>query len=149
MHTMGGYLTHVTYTHKYVFDLHPDTDVYWCTADVGWVTGHSYIVYGPLSNGATQVMYEGVPNFPGNDRLWEIVERYGVTKFYTAPTAIRTFMKWGADEPAKHDLSSLHAARIGGRADQPRGVDVVPRAHRRRAAARSSTRGGRPRPAGS
>ena len=107
MHTMGGYLTHVTYTHKYVFDIHPDTDVYWCTADVGWVTGHSYIVYGPLSNGATQVMYEGVPNFPANDRLWEIVERYGVTKFYTAPTAIRTFMKWGADEPAKHDLSSL------------------------------------------
>ena len=107
MHTMGGYLTHVTYTHKYVFDLHPDTDVYWCTADVGWVTGHSYIVYGPLANGATQVMYEGVPNYPANDRLWEIVERYGVTKFYTAPTAIRTFMKWGADEPAKHDLSSL------------------------------------------
>jgi acetyl-CoA synthetase len=107
MHTMGGYLTHVTYTHKYVFDLHPDTDVYWCTADVGWVTGHSYIVYGPLSNGATQVMYEGVPNFPGNDRFWEIIEKYAVTKFYTAPTAIRTFMKWGDDEPAKHDLSSL------------------------------------------
>jgi acetyl-CoA synthetase len=107
MHTMGGYLTHVTYTHKYVFDLHPDTDVYWCTADVGWVTGHSYIVYGPLSNGATQVMYEGVPNFPGNDRFWEIVEKYAVTKFYTAPTAIRTFMKWGDHEPAKHDLSSL------------------------------------------
>jgi acetyl-CoA synthetase len=107
MHTMGGYLTHVTYTHRYVFDLHPDSDVYWCTADVGWVTGHSYIVYGPLSNGATQVMYEGVPNYPGNDRFWEIIEKYGVTKFYTAPTAIRTFMKWGADEPAKHDLSSL------------------------------------------
>jgi acetyl-CoA synthetase len=107
MHTMGGYLTHVTYTHKYVFDLHPDADVYWCTADVGWVTGHSYIVYGPLSNGATQVMYEGVPNFPGNDRFWEIVEKYAVTKFYTAPTAIRTFMKWGDHEPAKHDLSSL------------------------------------------
>jgi acetyl-CoA synthetase len=107
MHTMGGYLTHVTYTHRYVFDIHPDTDVFWCTADVGWVTGHSYIVYGPLANGATQVMYEGVPNFPGNDRLWDIVERYKVTKFYTAPTAIRTFMKWGAHEPAKHDLSSL------------------------------------------
>ncbi|MCU0260044.1 MAG: acetate--CoA ligase [Ilumatobacteraceae bacterium] len=107
MHTSGGYLTHVTYTHKYVFDLHPETDVYWCTADVGWVTGHSYIVYGPLSNGATQVMYEGVPNFPGNDRFWEIVEKYGVTILYTAPTAIRTFMKWGAEEPAKHDLSSL------------------------------------------
>ena len=107
MHTMGGYLTHVTYTHKYVFDLHPETDVYWCTADVGWITGHSYIVYGPLSNGCTQVMYEGVPNYPGNDRFWDIIERYEVTKFYTAPTAIRTFMKWGAEEPAKHDLSSL------------------------------------------
>jgi acetyl-CoA synthetase len=107
MHTTGGYLTHVAFTHKYVFDLHADTDVYWCTADVGWVTGHSYIVYGPLANGATSVMYEGVPNYPGNDRLWAIVEKYKVTKFYTAPTAIRTFMKWGAQEPAKHDLSSL------------------------------------------
>ncbi|MCB0983195.1 MAG: acetate--CoA ligase, partial [Ilumatobacter sp.] len=106
MHTSGGYLTHVAFTHKYVFDLQPD-DVYWCTADVGWITGHSYIVYGPLANGATQVMYEGVPNYPGNDRFWAIIEKYGVTKFYTAPTAIRTFMKWGADEPAKHDLSSL------------------------------------------
>ena len=107
MHTTGGYLTHTTYTHKYVFDLNPETDIFWCTADVGWITGHSYIVYGPLSNGATQVMYEGVPNFPGNDRLWEIIDQYKVTIFYTAPTAIRTFMKWGADEPAKHDLSSL------------------------------------------
>ncbi|MBM3729292.1 MAG: acetate--CoA ligase [Actinobacteria bacterium] len=116
MHTTGGYLTHVTYTHKYVFDLHPDSDVYWCTADVGWVTGHSYIVYGPLSNGATQVIYEGVPNFPGNDRLWSIVEKYGVTIFYTAPTAIRTFMKWGTQEPAKHDLSSL---RVIGSVGEP------------------------------
>ena len=107
MHTTGGYLTHVTYTHKYVFDLKPETDVYWCTADVGWITGHSYIVYGPLSNGATQVIYEGVPNHPANDRMWEIVEKYKVTIFYTAPTAIRTFMKWGVEEPAKHDLSSL------------------------------------------
>ena len=107
MHTSGGYLTHVAFTHKFVFDLHPETDVFWCTADVGWVTGHSYIVYGPLANGATSVMYEGVPNFPGNDRLWSIIEKYKVTKFYTAPTAIRTFMKWGAAEPAKHDLSSL------------------------------------------
>ena len=106
MHTSGGYLTQVAFTHKYVFDLHDD-DVYWCTADVGWITGHSYIVYGPLANGATQVMYEGVPNFPGNDRFWEIIESYRVTKFYTAPTAIRTFMKWGIEEPAKHDLSSL------------------------------------------
>ena len=107
MHTTGGYLTHVAYTHKYVFDLHPEDDVYWCTADVGWVTGHSYIVYGPLANGATQVMYEGVPNFPANDRIWSIVEKYKVTIFYTAPTAIRTYMKWGVEEPAKHDLSSL------------------------------------------
>jgi len=106
MHTSGGYLTQVAFTHKYVFDLHDD-DVYWCTADVGWITGHSYIVYGPLANGATQVMYEGVPNYPGNDRLWSIIAKYGVTKFYTAPTAIRTFMKWGVEEPAKHDLSSL------------------------------------------
>ncbi len=107
MHTTGGYLTHVTYTHKYVFDLNPEKDIYWCTADVGWITGHSYIVYGPLSNGATQVMYEGVPNYPGNDRMWSIIEKYKVTIFYTAPTAIRTFMKWGVEEPAKHDLSSL------------------------------------------
>ena len=107
MHTTGGYLTHVAYTFKYVFDHKPDSDVYWCTADVGWVTGHSYIVYGPLANGATQVMYEGVPNFPANDRVWSIIEKYGVTIFYTAPTAIRTYMKWGVQEPAKHDLSSL------------------------------------------
>ncbi len=107
MHTSGGYLTQTAFTHKYVFDLHPETDVYWCTADVGWITGHSYIVYGPLANGATQVMYEGVPNFPGNDRMWSIVEKYGVTILYTAPTAIRTFMKWGIEEPRKHDLSSL------------------------------------------
>ena len=107
MHTTGGYLTHVTYTHKYVFDLKPDKDIFWCTADVGWITGHSYIVYGPLSNGATQVMYEGVPNYPANDRMWEIIEKYKVTIFYTAPTAIRTYMKWGVEEPAKHDLSSL------------------------------------------
>ena len=107
MHSTGGYMTQTTFTHRYVFDLHPDTDVYWCTADVGWVTGHSYIVYGPMSNGATQVMYEGVPNHPGNDRFWEIVEKYKVTILYTAPTAIRTFMKWGPEEPAKHDLSSL------------------------------------------
>lgn len=107
MHTSGGYLTHVTTTFKYVFDHQPERDVYWCTADVGWVTGHSYIVYGPLANGASQVMYEGVPNFPANDRVWSLVEKYKVTTFYTAPTAIRTYMKWGTQEPAKHDLSSL------------------------------------------
>ncbi|MBI2710415.1 MAG: acetate--CoA ligase [Actinobacteria bacterium] len=107
MHTTGGYLTQVAFTHRYVFDLHPDTDVYWCAADIGWVTGHSYIVYGPLANGATSVMYEGTPDTPSRDRWWQIIERYGVTKLYTAPTAIRTFMKWGADLPAGRDLSSL------------------------------------------
>jgi acetyl-CoA synthetase len=107
MHTTGGYLTQVAFTHRYVFDLHPETDVYWCAADIGWVTGHSYIVYGPLANGATSVMYEGTPDHPGRDRFWDIVERYGVTILYTAPTAIRTFMKWGVQEPQRHDLSSL------------------------------------------
>ena len=107
MHTTAGYLTHVTTTFKYAFDHKPDTDVFWCTADVGWVTGHSYIVYGPLANCATQIMYEGVPNFPANDRIWQIIEKYKATIFYTAPTAIRTYMKWGAQEPQKHDLSSL------------------------------------------
>ncbi|MGQ0826161.1 MAG: acetate--CoA ligase [Actinomycetota bacterium] len=107
MHTTGGYLTQCAYTHRDVFDLQPDTDVYWCTADVGWVTGHSYIVYGPLANRATSVMFEGTPDYPSKDRFWSIVEKYNVTLFYTAPTAIRTFMKWGDDLPAAHDLSSL------------------------------------------
>jgi acetyl-CoA synthetase len=107
MHTTGGYLTQAAYTHKHVFDLQPDTDVYWCTADVGWVTGHSYIVYGPLANRATSVLYEGTPNYPDNDRFWAIVDKYKVTLFYTAPTAIRTFMKWGDEFPSRHDLSSL------------------------------------------
>jgi acetyl-CoA synthetase len=107
MHTTGGYLTQVAFTHKYVFDLHPDTDVYWCAADIGWVTGHSYIVYGPLANGATSVMYEGTPDFPDKDRWWSIIEKYGVTILYTAPTAIRTFMKWGTQFPEAHDMSSL------------------------------------------
>jgi acetyl-CoA synthetase len=106
-HTTGGYLTQVAYTHKYVFDLKPDTDVYWCTADVGWVTGHSYIVYGPLANRATQVMYEGTPDTPHRGRLWDIVGKYWVTVFYTAPTLIRTMMKWGSDIPAGYDLSCL------------------------------------------
>ena len=107
MHTTGGYLTQVAFTHKYVFDLHPDTDVYWCAADIGWVTGHSYIVYGPLANGATSVMYEGTPNFPSEDRHWQIIEKYGVSQYYTAPTLIRTFMKWGAEHLEGKDLSSL------------------------------------------
>jgi acetyl-CoA synthetase len=107
MHTTGGYLTHVSSTHRAVFDLHPETDVYWCAADIGWVTGHSYIVYGPLANGATSVLYEGTPDFPGRDRWWSLIERYKVTILYAAPTAIRTFMKWGTEYPAAHDLTSL------------------------------------------
>ncbi|MBW3576644.1 MAG: acetate--CoA ligase [Actinobacteria bacterium] len=116
MHTTGGYLTHCAYTHRYVFDLDRERDVYWCTADIGWVTGHSYIVYGPLANGCTSVMYEGAPNHPDAERLWELVERYGVTIFYTAPTAIRAFMKWGDEHPQRHDLSSL---RVLGTVGEP------------------------------
>jgi len=128
MHTTGGYLTQVAFTQKYVFDLQPDTDVFWCGADIGWVTGHSYIVYGPLTLGVTQVMYEGTPDTPreqdrsgdrsewNKDRLWDIIERYGVTQLYTAPTAIRTFMRWGGEWPARHDLSSL---RVLGTVGEP------------------------------
>jgi acetyl-CoA synthetase len=116
MHTTGGYLTQAALTHAWVFDLRPETDVYWCAADAGWITGHSYIVYGPLANGATQVMYEGTPDTPDKDRLWRIVERYGVTQLYTAPTAIRMFMKWGDEFPARCDLSSL---RILGSVGEP------------------------------
>jgi acetyl-CoA synthetase len=107
LHTTGGYLTGVTATHKYIFDVKPDEDTYWCAADVGWVTGHSYIVYAPLCNGATSVMWEGAPDYPEKDVWWEIAERFKVTILYCAPTAIRAFMKWGAELPAKHDLSSL------------------------------------------
>jgi acetyl-CoA synthetase len=107
LHTTGGYLTQVAYSHRLVFDLKPESDVYWCSADVGWITGHSYIVYGPLANGCTSVMYEGAPDYPHKGIWWELVERYGVTLFYTAPTAIRACIKWGTEFPAKHDLSSL------------------------------------------
>ncbi len=107
LHTTGGYLTWVSWTHKYVFDLKPEEDVFWCSADVGWVTGHSYIVYGPLLNGATSVMYEGAPDYPDKDIWWELCARYRVTIFYTAPTAIRACMKWGSGYPARHDLSAL------------------------------------------
>jgi acetyl-CoA synthetase len=128
MHTTGGYLAQAAWTHREVFDLKADRDVYWCAADVGWVTGHSYIVYGPLANGATSVMYEGTPDTPREsersgdpstwpkDRFWDLIERYGVTQLYTAPTAIRTFMKWGDAEPARHDLSSL---RVLGSVGEP------------------------------
>jgi acetyl-CoA synthetase len=107
MHTTGGYLTQVAWTHRNVFDIRPDDDVYWCAADCGWVTGHSYIVYGPLANRTTGVLYEGAPDFPDKDRLWSIIEKYEVTILYTAPTAIRSFMKWGTEFPERHDLSSL------------------------------------------
>ena len=147
LHTTGGYLVGTSYTHWAVFDLKADTDVYWCTADVGWVTGHSYMVYGPLSNAVTQVVYEGTPDSPHKGRWWEIIQKYGVTIFYTAPTAIRTFMKWGSDIPEKFDLSSI---RVLGSVGEP----INPEAYvwyretiggdRR---CRSSTPGGRPRPA--
>ncbi len=116
LHTSGGYLTQASYTHSAVFDLKPETDVYWCTADIGWVTGHSYIVYGPLSNGATQVIYEGTPDTPHKGRWWEIVQKHKVSILYTAPTAIRTFMKWGKEIPEQYDLSSL---RVLGSVGEP------------------------------
>lgn len=116
LHTTGGYLTQTAYTHKNVFDLKPETDVYWCTADVGWVTGHSYVVYGPLVNGATQVLYEGTPDSPHRGRWWELIEKYKVSILYTAPTAIRTCMKWGDDIPGGFDLSSL---RVLGSVGEP------------------------------
>ncbi len=116
MHTTGGYLTGATTTHYYVFDLKADSDVWWCAADVGWVTGHTYIVYGPLANQATSVMYEGTPDYPDKDRLWSIIEKYQVTQLYTAPTAIRAFMKWGDEYPRRHDLSSL---RLKGTVGEP------------------------------
>ncbi|MCM0639981.1 acetate--CoA ligase [Cellulomonas wangsupingiae] len=115
-HTTGGYLTQAAYTHLNVFDLKPETDVYWCTADIGWVTGHTYVVYGPLINGATQVIYEGTPDTPHRGRWWEIVQKYGVTILYTAPTAIRTCMKWGEEIPGQFDLSSL---RVLGSVGEP------------------------------
>ena len=116
LHTSGGYLTQAAYTHKNVFDLHAETDVYWCTADVGWITGHSYVVYGPLANGATQVIYEGTPDSPHAGRWWEIIEKYGVSIFYTAPTAIRSFMKQGREIPDKFNLKSL---RVLGSVGEP------------------------------
>ena len=106
VHTSAGYLVGVSTTHRYVFDI-KDEDVFWCTADIGWVTGHSYIVYGPLANGATSLMYEGTPDYPDRDRFWSVIDKYGVNIFYTAPTAIRTFMRWGTELPAKHSLSTL------------------------------------------
>jgi len=119
VHTTGGYLTQVAATHKMAFDL-KESDVFWCAADIGWVTGHSYIVYGPLANGATSIMYEGAPDYPAKDRWWQLVERYKATILYTAPTVIRSFMKWGDDLPAKHDLSSLRLLGSVGEPINPR-----------------------------
>lgn len=119
LHTTGGYLTQAAYTHYNVFDLKADTDVYWCTADIGWVTGHTYVVYGPLLNGATQVIYEGTPDTPHQGRWWEIIEKYKVSLFYTAPTAIRTCMKWGEEIPATYDLSSLRVLGSVGESINP------------------------------
>jgi acetyl-CoA synthetase len=116
LHTSGGYLTQAAFTHFNVFDLKPDKDIYWCTADVGWITGHSYVVYGPLANRATQLMFEGTPDTPHKGRFWELIQKYKVTILYTAPTAIRTFMKWGDDIPAKFDMSSL---RVLGSVGEP------------------------------
>jgi acetyl-CoA synthetase len=116
LHTSGGYLTQTAFTHRNVFDLHPETDVYWCTADVGWITGHSYVVYGPLANGATQVLYEGTPDAPHPGRWWEVIQKYGVSIFYTAPTAIRSFMKLGREIPDAFDLSSI---RVLGSVGEP------------------------------
>jgi acetyl-CoA synthetase len=119
-HTTGGYLTGVAATHRMVFDLRPEQDVYWSTADVGWITGHSFIVYGPLANGCTSVMFEGAPDYPAKDIWWELIEHYGVTIFYTAPTAIRACMKWGVQHPNKHDLSALRLLGSVGEPINPR-----------------------------
>ena len=148
LHTTGGYLVYVAMTHQYVFDYH-DGDIYWCTADVGWVTGHSYIVYGPLANGATTLMFEGVPNYPDAVRFWQVIDKHKVNIFYTAPTAIRALMREG-EELRQGDQPQVAApARLGRRADQSRGLALVLQRRRRRRAARSSTPGGRPRPAAS
>ena len=146
VHTTGGYLVGTYATTKWVFDLKED-DVYWCTADIGWVTGHSYVVYGPLANGATVVMYEGAPDWPQKDRFWEIVERYGVTIFYTAPTAIRAFMRWGTRVAGRSATCRACGCsdRSASRSIPKRGSGTT--ATSAASAARSSTPGGRPRPA--
>ena len=132
VHTSGGYLTGVMATHNLVFDIKPDKDVYWCSADIGWVTGHSYIVYGPLANGCTSILYEGAPDYPDKDRWWDIAERYKCTIFYTAPTAVRACIKWGREYPDKPRPLVAAAAGQRGRADQPARVALVPRGDRRR-----------------
>ena len=146
LHTSGGYLVFASMTHQYVFDYH-DGDIYWCTADVGWVTGHSYILYGPLANGATTLMFEGVPNYPDNSRFWNVIDKHKVNIFYTAPTAIRALMQAGDEPVKKTSRKSSSLARQRRRADQSGSLGMVSPRGRRRSAARSSTPGGRPRPA--
>ncbi len=148
VHTTGGYLVHTYITSKWVFDL-KDDDTYFCTADIGWVTGHSYVVYGLLANGATTVMYEGAPNWPEPDRFWQIIDKYGVSIFYTAPTAIRAFMKWGSEWPRKHRLDQPAPARHASASRSTPRPGCGTSARSARTAARSSTPGGRPRPAAS
>jgi acetyl-CoA synthetase len=147
LHTTGGYLVYASMTHEYVFDYH-DGDIYWCTADVGWVTGHSYIVYGPLANGATTLMFEGVPNYPSPSRFWDVVDKHKVNIFYTAPTAIRALMGAG-DGHVKADLAQIAATlgRSASRSTRKPGSGITMSSARR--SARSSTPGGRPRPAAS
>ena len=148
LHTTGGYLVYASMTHQYVFDYH-DGDIYWCTADVGWVTGHSYIVYGPLANGATTLMFEGVPNYPEHSRFWEVVDKHKVNIFYTAPTAIRALMRAG-DGAGEEDLAQdprACSARSASRSIRKPGSGTTTSSAT--AAARSSTPGGRPRPAAS
>ena len=146
LHTTGGYLTGVAWTHKDVFDLKPETDVYWCAADVGWITGHSYIVYGPLLNGLTQVMYEGPPDYPSKDHHWKLVNDLGVTIYYFAPTAIRSFMKWGAElRPSTTSRRCGSWGRSASRSTRRPGSGTARSSASGRR--RSSTPGGRPRPA--
>ena len=147
LHTTGGYLVYVALTHQYVFDYH-DGDIYWCTADVGWVTGHSYILYGPLANGATTLMFEGVPNYPDASRFWQVIDKHEVNIFYTAPTAIRALMRHGDEPVKKTSRASLRcSARSASRSIPRPGSGTT--AWSATAAARSSTPGGRPRPAAS
>ena len=144
-HSTGGYLLNAKLTTQWIFDIR-DSDIFWCTADVGWVTGHTYVAYGPLAAGATIVMYEGAPVHPDAGRFWSICQRHGVTIFYTAPTAIRALMKFGEEIPAKYDLVEAAPARHGRRADQPGGLDLVSHGTSARSAARSWTPGGRRKP---
>ncbi len=146
MHTSGGYLTQAAYTHRNVFDMHPEKDVYWCTADIGWITGHSYVVYGPLANGVTQVLYEGTPDEPKPGRWWDIVDSYGVTVLYTAPTAVRAAMKAGRQIPEAGVSRRSACSAASANPSTPRRGSGTGRSSDT-TARRSSTPGGRPRPA--